>query len=211
MTEEKFSQTFAGKTNEKNTPYLETERLILRRFTPSDVEAAYLILSDPEVNRFLPWFPVKNLAETEAFLKDRYFAAYEREQAYEYAICRKEENVPIGYIGVDMDEAHDFGYGLRKEFWHHGYATEGAAAVIHQLKKDGLPYITATHDRENPASGGVMKRLGMHYEYSYREHWMPKDIMVVFRMYQLNLDGNEDRVYTGYQKKFPDYFIEEVQ
>ena len=29
------------------------------------------------------------------------------------------------------------------------------------------------------------------YAYSYREHWMPKDISVVYRMYQINLDGQE--------------------
>ena len=47
-----------------NTPMLETERLILRKFTENDLEAFFLILKDEEVNRFLPWFPMKNLEET---------------------------------------------------------------------------------------------------------------------------------------------------
>ena len=38
-----------------NTPTLETERLILRKFTEQDMEALFLILQDEEVNRFLPW------------------------------------------------------------------------------------------------------------------------------------------------------------
>lgn len=33
-----------------NTPTLETDRLILRMFTGSDLEALFLILSDEEVN-----------------------------------------------------------------------------------------------------------------------------------------------------------------
>lgn len=37
-----------------NTPALETERLILRRFTERDMEALFLILKDEEANRFLP-------------------------------------------------------------------------------------------------------------------------------------------------------------
>ena len=36
--------------------------------------------------------------------------------------------------------------------------TEAAAAVVAQARKDGLPYITATHDRNNPRSGAVMKK-----------------------------------------------------
>ena len=35
-----------------NTPQLETERLILRKFTENDIEALYLILADKEVNTF---------------------------------------------------------------------------------------------------------------------------------------------------------------
>ena len=37
-----------------NTPTLETERLILRKFTENDLEALYQIYRDPDVNRFLP-------------------------------------------------------------------------------------------------------------------------------------------------------------
>ena len=49
----------------------------------------------------------------------------------------------------------------------------------------------------------------MRYCYTYREQWQPKDIPVDFRMYQLNLDGEEGRVYRGYWEKYP-HFIEEL-
>lgn len=108
-------------------------------------------------------------------------------QAYAYAICLKEDNYPIGYIKVDMEEHHDFGYGLRKEFWHKGIVTEAGKAVIEQVKKDGLPYITATHDRNNPRSGGVRRNVGMKYQYSYEEQWQPKNILVTFGLTNLTL------------------------
>ena len=107
-----------------------------------------------------------------------------------------------------MEEPHDFGYGLRKEFWHKGIVTEAGQSVIRQVKKDGLPYITATHDRNNPRSGGVMRNVGMKYQYSYEEQWQPKDFPVIFRMYQLNLDGNEDRVYDKYWNISAVHFVE---
>ena len=100
-------------------------------------------------------------------LEDRYLRKYRNPSGYNYAVCLKEDNIPIGYINVSMEDSHDFGYGLRREFWQRGIATEAGLAVIAQLKKDGIPYITATHDVNNPRSGNVMKRLGMNYRYSY--------------------------------------------
>lgn len=191
-----------------NTPMLETERLILRKFTENDLDALFEIYSDEEVNRFLPWFPLKDLEEAKQFFQEKYAARYTLPQAYAYAICLKKDNLPIGYIKVDMEEHHDFGYGLRKEFWHQGIVTEAGKAVLCQVKKDGLPYITATHDRNNPRSGGVMRNIGMKYQYSYEEQWQPKDILVTFRMYQLNLDGNDKRVYKKYWDTSSVHFVE---
>ncbi len=191
-----------------NTPKLETERLFLRKFTESDIEALYEILSDEEVSRFLPWFPLKSMEEARAFFQERYASAYAKPQAYAYAICLKSDNRPIGYIKVDMDDSHDLGYGLKKEFWGRGIVTEAGKAIVEQVKRDGLPYITATHDIHNPRSGNVMKRLGMKYQYSYEERWQPKDYLVTFRMYQLNLDGNGNRVYRKYWDMYENHFIE---
>lgn len=136
-----------------NTPTLKTKRLILRKFTPEDIESLYLIFKDEDVNTFLPWYPLKNREEAKEFYEKRYASIYQQKQGYGYAICLKEDNNPIGYINVSMDEAHDFGYGLSKEYWHRGIVSEACKAVIEQVKKDGLPYITATHDKNNLRSG----------------------------------------------------------
>lgn len=192
-----------------NTPTLKTERLILRKFEKSDLKALYEIYSDKEANTFLPWFPMKTMEEARMFYEKHLFRQYEKESAYNYAVCLKEDNVPVGYVNVGMEDSFDFGYGLRREFWHHGIITEACEAVIEQLKKDGIPYITATHDVKNPRSGNVMKKLGMKYQYSYEELWHPKNVLVTFRMYQLNLDGQKDRVYKKYWEESTVHFVEE--
>ena len=191
-----------------NTPRLETERLILRKFTEDDLEALYYIHSDEEVNRFLPWFTLRNMEDARAFYEERFMSRYREDRAYNYAVCMKENDYPVGYVNVSMDDSYDFGYGLRREFWHRGIIKEAGQAVIEQLLRDGIPYITATHDVNNPRSGRVMKRLGMKYRYSYQEQWQPKNIQVIFRMYQLNLDGNESRIYQRYWNKSEVHFIE---
>lgn len=68
--------------------------------------------------------------------------------------------------------------------------------------------MTATHDRNNPRSGKVMQKVGMTYRYSYKEQWQPKNLPVIFRMYQLNLNGNNDFVYKKYWDMSDNHFIE---
>lgn len=184
---------------------IETERLILRKFEEEDMKALYDLLKDEEVNTFLPWYPVKGIEETAEFYKERI-----RGKKYYFAVCLKTNNIPVGYIKAETDDSHDFGYALRKEFWHRGIATEAGRALAERLKKDGIPYITATHDKNNPRSGAVMRQIGMRYCYSYLENWQPKDFPVSFRMYQLNLDGNEGRVYRKYWDLYENHFVEEI-
>lgn len=194
--------------NLTNTPALETERLILRQFNENDMEALFAIYGDEDVNIFLPWFPLKSLEETRRFFEKKYAESYRQTRGYRYAVCLKDDNVPIGYVHVSMDDSHDFGYGLRKEFWHKGIIGEASKAVAEQLKKDKFLYITATHDINNPRSGRVMKQLGMSYQYTYEEQWQPKDMLVTFRMYQLNFDGENERVYKKYWDNSADHFVE---
>lgn len=193
-----------------NTPIIETERLRLRPFTGQDLEALFFIFKDEEVNTYLPWFPLKSMDEAHRFFEEQYEEAYKQPRAYKYAVCLKEDDFPIGYVNVSMEDSHDFGYGLRKEFWHKGITTEAGQGVIRQLTRDKLPYVTATHDVRNVRSGQVMKRLGMTYQYSYEEQWQPKDFPVTFRMYQLNLNGDKEFVYRKYWEISKVRFVEHI-
>lgn len=182
---------------------LETKRLILRHVTMKDANAFYELLRDEEVNRFLPMFPFKDLQEAKAYIQTHYLDAYEKNDGYHYAICLKEENEVIGYLHVSGEESHDFGYGLEKAYWHQGIVSEAGAAFLEMLKTTDIPFITATHDIHNPHSGAVMKKLGMRYQYTYEEQWMPKDQLVHFRMYQMNFSCDSDFVYRGYWNRYP--------
>lgn len=191
-----------------NTPTLETERLLLRRFTEADIDALYALLRDEEVNTFLPWFPAKCVEDARRFYEERYAAVYARPRGYAYAVCLKAGGGPIGYIEVEMDNSYDFGYALQRPFWGQGLVTEAGRAVVERVRADGLPYITATHDVNNPRSGAVMRRLGMKYCYSYEEQWQPKNFPVVFRLYQLHFDGRDDCVYSKYRELYNNTFAE---
>lgn len=186
--------------------YIETERLIVRNFTEKDTNALFTVLSDREVNEFLPMYPLKNIEEAEKHLL--YIENYIQQGGIYYAICLKENNIPIGCIHVSPDDSHDLGYCISKCFWHKGICTEACQAVVDRLKEADVPYITATHDVNNPRSGKVMQAIGMEYKYSYEELWQPKNFLVTFRMYQLNLDEDKNRIYRKYWDKSPVHFIE---
>jgi RimJ/RimL family protein N-acetyltransferase len=186
-------------------PEMETERLILRKFGRNDIGALFDIYSDKDANFYLPWFPLTSLEEAKTF----YEKHYANQNGYNFAICQKFDNIPIGYVNVGDADSYDLGYGSRKEYWHRGFVTEACKAVIKQLEKSDIPYITATHDINNSRSGNVMKNIGMTYRYSYEEQWQPKNIVVIFRMYQLNINSAKHQTYMGYWEKYNNHFIEQ--
>ncbi|MEG1782541.1 MAG: GNAT family N-acetyltransferase [Oscillospiraceae bacterium] len=195
-------------TQDGNTPTLQTERLILRRFTQADLNSLFLIFGDKEVNTFMDMLPLKDLEEAKEYLQTQYLDNYKNAVGYHYAICLKSDNEVIGYVEVSDDECHNIDYGLVKKWWHKEIAPEAVAAVIKQLKKDGLPYVTAIHDVKNQRSGQVMKKVGMKYQYTYGEQWQPKNIPVTFRLYQLNLDSEKNRVFMEYWNKATERYVE---
>ncbi len=193
-----------------NTPTLKTERLILRKFAKFDLKALFNILSDEKINEYLPWIKIENIEEAEFFLKERFLDYYNLENAFRYAVCLKEDNIPIGYVWLSNDSSHDLGYGLRSDYWNKGIISEAALKIVELLSKTNIGYITATHDINNPASGKIMEKIGMTYKYSYVEQWMPKNKEVTFRMYQLNFKTNDFFIYEEYKEKHPNKFIENI-
>ena len=173
-----------------NTPFLETERLFLRKFSENDLQDIFLIYSDHEVNRFLPWYPLETMEEAREYLKKDILPEYEKPIAYRYAIEEKATSRVIGY--VSLCDIHiekccaDLGYGLLKTYWNKGIITEAASTVLETAKENGFARITATHDVNNPASGAVMQKVGMTFRYSYVEQWQPKNFKVIFRLYQID-------------------------
>lgn len=190
-----------------NTPEIETEHLRLRKFTHDDIPALLEILQNREVNRFLPWFPLESMKDAQLFFETRYLSVYEQPNGYAYAVCLKANDTPVGYINADSSPSHDLGYGLRKEYWNRGIITEAGKALVNQIRKDGIfPFLTATHDVNNTASGKVMEKLGMTYMYSYEELWQPKNFKVTFRMYQINFDPSQG-VYMKYWNESETHYI----
>ena len=156
------------------TQTIETERLLLRRFTIDDAEAMYRNwASDPEVTEFLTWPTHKSVAVSQAVLES-WIPSYSQENYYQWAIVLKDHGTdPIGsisavYMNDDIDMAH-IGYCLGKNWWHQGIMSEVLKAVM-DFFFDTVEAnrIESRHDPRNPHSGMVMKKCGMKYEGTMR-------------------------------------------
>ena len=155
------------------TRKIETERLILRRFTVDDAPAMYENWAkDPEVTKFLTWQPHENVDATRALLED-WIKHYEEGDTFNWAIELKENGKVIGNISVvglkEAAEAADIGYCMSRTYWGRGIMPEALKAVMDYLfDKAGLNRVAACHDSNNPKSGRVMEKAGMKLEGTLR-------------------------------------------
>ncbi len=158
----------------KGTLRLESERLVLRKFTIEDAENAFQNwMSNDEVTKFLRWESHKNIDETKMILNS-WIKDYEKDAFYQWAIEIKDLGEVIGTISVvDMDEKIDMvhiGYCIGSDWWSKGYTSEALALIIpFFFEKVKVNRLETQYDPNNIASGKVMEKCGMTYEATLRE------------------------------------------
>ena len=157
----------------KGTMVIETERVVLRPFTPGDAEAMFRNwASDGEVTRFLTWPPHAS-AEVSRYVLEKWYGQREDPRSYQWAIELKELREPIGSISAtkvdDRTGTATVGYCIGRRWWGQGITAEALEAVIAFFFQEvGMNCVTACHDPRNPNSGKVMRKCGMTREGTWR-------------------------------------------
>lgn len=103
-----------------------------------------------------------------------------------WAITRTDTGALLGSMGLTFSAAHrsaELGYWIAPADWGQGYATEAAQAAMHfGFDALGLYRIHAHYLARNPASGAVLRKLGMQPEGTLRAavwKWdKPEDVIV---------------------------------
>lgn len=187
--------------NHKGTKTIETERLMLRKFTKDDVRYVYRNwTSDDAVTKYLRWPTHRDISVTERVLNE-WIASYENPAFYQWAIELKSIGEPIGTISVvDMNEKLGIvhiGYCIGSKWWHQGITSEAFSAVIPFLFEEvGVNRIESQHDPNNPHSGNVMKKCGLKYEGTLRQADYNNQGIVDACMYSLLRDEYFSRKYN---------------
>ena len=148
--------------------FLETERLVLRRFTTGDVDNLAGLDADPDVMRFVSGGIPTSREEIENDFLPAFLGYYQRYQAFGFwAAIEKSTGDFLGWFHFRPREGSapgqvELGYRMRKSAWGKGYATEGSRALIRKgFTESGVQRVTAEAMAANTASRRVMEKAGL--------------------------------------------------
>jgi RimJ/RimL family protein N-acetyltransferase len=147
-------------------PVLETERLLLRHFRESDLDAWAAIVSDEEVMRYVGG---RALDRDQAWRSLGYVLGHWRIRGYGlWAVEERSSGALVGRIGLYRPEGWpglEVGWLVARERWGEGIATEGAAAAMrHGFQEVGAERLISVIMPDNHASIQVAQKLGEHLD-----------------------------------------------
>ena len=158
--------------------FLETQRLVLRRFSADDAGNLVNLDSDPDVMRFVTGGVPTSREEIESDFLPAYLGYYERYEGYGFwAVIEKESGEFLGWFHFrpQPDAAPgevELGYRLRKSAWGKGYATEGSRALIRKgFTELGAQRVIAETMVVNTASRRVMEKAGLRLVRIFHQPW----------------------------------------
>ncbi len=158
--------------------FLETERLVLRRFTVDDVDHLVALDGDPEVMHFITGGRATSREEIENDVLPAFLRHYERFAGYGFwAAIEKATGEFLGWFhfrpreGRPLDEV-ELGYRLRKSAWGKGYGTEGSRALIRKgFTELGVQRVVAEAMAVHVASRRVMEKAGLRLVRTFHQAW----------------------------------------
>ena len=153
-----------------------TDRLVLKAIEEKDKKDLLEIVENPLVKKTY-MLPDLTCKEDEENFFQRLKKCTLNNERFVYGIYSK--NKIIGFLNeVSLEEeVIELGYFIDQKEWNKGYATEALKAAIDELFRMGIKAVQAAHFENNPASGRVMQKAGMHsidkteiVEYRNAEH-----------------------------------------
>ena len=145
---------------------IETDRLLVRKFTEDDAPLLYDLNLDPEVIRYTH-DPLTDVEEARKVLEEVILPQYILYDHGRWAVHLRSGLEFIGWCGLKyLTETNevDLGYRFKKNFWGNGYATEAARACIkYGFATLNLQRIVGRALPANLASIKVLEKCGMEY------------------------------------------------
>jgi ribosomal-protein-alanine N-acetyltransferase len=156
-------------------PTLETVRLILRPFALSDAAEVQRLAGAREVAATTLTMPHPyEDGMAEAWI-GTHQEDFEKGKGLTFAITLRQNGALVGAISLGgisrQHQRAEIGYWIGLPYWNRGYCTEAArAALRYGFEALGLERIFGEHFTRNPASGRIMRKLGMTHEGCLRKH-----------------------------------------
>ena len=155
-------------------PTLNTPRLTLRAFVPEDAGAVHEALQDIEMARTTAMIPHPYPEGAAEAWIDTHAGMHASGEGVVLAITQRDGGALVGAVSISIDLTHrrgELAYWVGRTHWGRGYATEAAAALTRWgFDTMGLHRVHAAHMTRNPASGAVLRKIGMRHEGTLRGH-----------------------------------------
>jgi len=155
---------------------LESERLLLRRFKPADLEPFHAYRSDPAVAKYQGWGEF-TLEDARRFVDDQLGRnPGELGQGAQIAIELQASGAMIGdvYLNTPADEPRQaqIGYSLATRYQGAGYATEAVRRLLDYVFGPLDKHrVTAVTDTENVRSIALLERIGLRREAHFIQNY----------------------------------------
>ena len=154
-------------------PTLTTARLILRRLAPTDAPDVQRLCSAREIARNTLTIPHPYPHGVAELWIASQHEKYAKGEEVTFAITSNVGSDLVGVTGMRLSLGEDraeLGYWIGVPYWGCGYATEAARAVVsYGFETLVLNRIHAEHFTRNPASGAVLRKIGMRHEGTLRQ------------------------------------------
>ena len=112
---------------------IETERLLLRKYSFSDIDAVFEMYNDSVAMKYTGPDKHSTIEDSEKFLRN-VLSEHEKEKSIFWAIVQKENNKLVGDIslsGIDYKHCYaTFGFFLSRNFWDQGLMSETVPHVL---------------------------------------------------------------------------------
>ena len=162
--------------NGVGTQTIETDRLILRKFTYDDADSMLRNWAGAPDVQLMYGEPVYSSIEEVKELLDKYIGGYSSDTYFRWAVILKENGECIGQAAYFLvDEHNHFGeieYCIGKKYQGRGYATEATKALIdYGFKSINYHKVQICVRPSNTPSCKVIEKCGFVYEGTLRDYF----------------------------------------
>lgn len=177
---------------------LKTHRLVLTPILDSDVPWLQELMKIPSVNTNTLIIPTPCPGDFAQGWVETAKMNMLSGKAYTFVVYIEEGHCPIGAIFLLINHAHshaELGYFFDPVSWNKGYCSEASREMLQfAFRTLGLNRVFAVYFSSNPASGKVMKKVGMLYEGCRRKHIRKCDVSHDIEQYGILRDEWLQRV-----------------